>query len=260
MKLQVTSSVLLLFTIAIASPAWANNNLFLPGDAYFPTVLTKPDIESLLAKKTGQRQFVYSSFDGYAGAFCGYAGYLNASIPAVDDEFAANLKIVYQKIRQHEGRKLQEQTVDGKTSLIETNGVRVLFYPPEFDFRANKLGLRYNENWVAETMKFGHTKKHIRLCSLVADPDAVETCWRDAEDVPELPAETPHVKLKPVPATESPVVIPGPVQAIVIGSHSLIELFEEKQEAYFTIYVVSANGIQKIVHQDGEWKPEEFNE
>ena len=83
--------VLVLFTIAsVASSGhvMANNNLFLPGDAFFPTVLTKAEVESLQTTKTGERTFAYSSFGGYEGAFCGYAGYANATIPAVDDALA----------------------------------------------------------------------------------------------------------------------------------------------------------------------------
>src|SRR5690606_33554488 len=86
----------------------ANNNLFLPGDAFFPTVLTKNDVEAIQARKNGERNFAYSSFGGYEGAFCGYAGYNNANIPAVDDDFAQNLANVYARIREFDGRQLIE--------------------------------------------------------------------------------------------------------------------------------------------------------
>jgi hypothetical protein len=236
----------------------ANNNLFLPGDAFFPTMFTKADIEALQKAKSGERKFAYSSLGGYEGAFCGYAGYANATIPAVDDEFAKNLARAYDKIREFDGRKLIERTTDGKTELIETNGIRVLFYPPEFKFPEHALGLRYNENWVAECMKFGHRRKDLRLCPLIADPEAVAISWRDADLVPGLKADLPKVPLKPVPRAEEPVVVRGPVKAFVFGSLTLKEIFQCKQEDVLTVYLVDSKGITKLVHEDGKWNPHDF--
>jgi hypothetical protein len=170
--------------IASSASVLANNNLFLPGDAFFPTVLTKNDVEALQTTKTGERTFAYSSFDGYEAAFCGYAGYPIANIPAVDDIFAKNLAAVYARIREFDKRQLIERTDDGKTEFIETNAIRVMFYPPEFDFAQHSLGLRYNENWVAEAVKFGHKREHLRLCCLIPEADAIEREWSDAEVVP----------------------------------------------------------------------------
>lgn len=245
-------------TVAILSSnagVLANNNLFLPGDAFFPTALTKNNVEALQARKIGERTFAYSSFGGYEGAFCGYAGYNNAKIPAVDDDFAKNLAAVYARIREFDERQLIERTRDGKTVHIETNGIRVLFYPPEFEFPRHSLGLRYNENWVSEAVKFGHKKEHLRLCCLIPDPDAVERSWRDAHVIPPLNVKLPDVELKPVPETEAPVVVQGPVKAIVIGSHTLKELFRCNHDDYLTVYIVDSKGITELVHEDGKWRP-----
>ena len=169
--------------------------------------------------KSGERRFAYSSLGGYEGAFCGYAGYANATIPAVDDNFAKNLARVYDKIREFEGRKLIERTKDGKTELIETNAIRVLFYSSEFKFPDHALGFRYNENWVAECFKFGHRRKDFALCPLIARPRSGGPFRRDADLVPGLKVELPKVPLKPVPVTEEPVVVRGPVKAFVDWLH-----------------------------------------
>gem|GEM_PF-5065428 len=181
----------------------------------------------------------------------------NATIPAVDDDFAKDLSRVYHKIREFEGRKLIERTTDGKTELIETNGIRVLFYPPEFQFPEYVLGLRYNENWVAECVKFGHRRKDLLLCPLISDPDAVALSWRDADLVPGLKADLPKVPLKPVPVTEEAVEIHGPVKAYVIGTHTLKEIFQCKEKDVLTVYEVESKGITELVHQDGKWNPHE---
>lgn len=232
----------------------ANNNLFLPGDAFFPTVLTSKDIETLQISKSGERAFKYSSLGGYEGALCGYAGFNNAVIPAIDDEFAKNLAVVYKHIREFQPRQLLERTSEGKTELIETNGVRVLFYPPDFEFPGYHLGLRYNERWVEEAVKFGHRREHLRLCSLISDPDAVERDWRDAAYVPPLRAQVPKVQLQPVPVTEAPIVVEGPVKAIAIKNHTLKELFVGASDGYLTVYVVDSKGIKELVCEEGEWR------
>lgn len=259
MARKIVALVGLLIAISVSVQAClANNNLFLPGDAFFPTEFTKADIEALQKAKSNERRFAYSSLGGYEGAFCGYAGYANATIPAVDDDFAKNLARAYHKIREFEVRKLIERTRDGKTELIETNGIRVLFYPSEFQFPEHALGLRYNENWVAECLKFGHRRKDLRLCPLIADPEAVALSWRDADLVPGLKVELPKVPLKPVPMTEEPVVVRGPVKAFVLGSTTLKEVFQPKQDDHMTLYVVDSKGITELVRENWKWNPHEF--
>jgi len=244
----------LIVSVICATTCLANNNLFLPGDAFFPTALTKADIESLAAAKTGERTFAYSSFGGYMPAFCGYAGYAYATIPAVDDELAKNLVLVYGRIRERDGQGGNEPVVDGDTKPEETTGIRVLFYSRDFEFPRHALGLRYNENWVAETVKFGHRKEDVRLCCLISDPEALERSWRDAEEVAALNVDLPDVPLKPVPLTEAPVVVRGPVKAIVIGSHSLQELFRPDEDDELTVYMVDSKGITRLDHRDGQWR------
>jgi hypothetical protein len=254
---NILSLMALLATVVPVPVCLANNNLFLPGDAFFPTVLTKADVEALQEAKTGERTFRYSSFGGYEGAFCGYAGYANAIIPSVDDRFAKNLELVYQRIRRYQRRELAEWVEDGKTELVETNGMRVLFYPPGFQFPRHALGLRYNENWVEECLKFGHEREHLRLCCLISDPEAVARSWRDADIVPALSVELPETSLAPVPVTETPVLVKGPVRAIALGAHSLQKLLQPDYDDYLTIYVVDSNGVAALEHGDGKWQRSE---
>lgn len=211
-------------------------------------------MEELQNTEAGQRTFTYSTFGGYRGAFCGYAGYAHAIIPAVDDEFAKNLERTYLRIREFEGRRLIERIRDGKTQVVETNGIRVLFYPPKFEFARYHIGLRYNEEWVSEAMKFGHKKRRLRLCCLIDDPVAVERSWRDANDVSALEVTLPEVELKPVPATKAPVVVRGPVKAIVIGSLSPKDLFRYDDYDSLTVYVVDSDGIIEFVNDEGRWE------
>jgi len=233
---------------------YANNNLFLPGDAYFPTELTADTIAKLATDKD-RHEFVYSSFGGYDGAFCGYAGYHRAKISSLDDAFIANLKSAYEQIREFEPRTLSEEKRDGKTYLRETNGIRVLFYDESFEFPKFALGLRYNENWVAETVKFGHQPRSVRLCCLLDDKDAIMVSWRDAELVDPLDVSLPEIELKPVPETDSPLTINGKIKAIVFGSTPLVDYFRPSDGISFLI--VDEKGITEMTYDgidDRKWK------
>ena len=122
-------------------------------------------------------------------------------------------------------RQLLETEEDGKKTIEETNGIGVLFYPPEFEFPKYKLGLQYNENWVDEVERFGHRQHQMRLCCLVDTADAVMESWRDSTVVAALKADLPDVELKPVPETEAPVIVRSRVKAFVVDSRPLVRYF-----------------------------------
>lgn len=246
--------------ILICGTACANNNGFLPGDAFFPTELTSEDVGRLDAKNANSLIFDYSPLGGYEMAFCGYAGYFRARLPNLGEPFVRNLRKAYDHVREnYEERKLIETRTNGKTTLRETNGVRVLFYPEEFEFPKRKLGLQYNEGWVEEVMKFGHPRGMMRLCCLVHDADAIMESWRDAKDVPGLQAELPQLELKPVPETLEPITILRPVKAYVLDSRPLIRYFNPPEDdvEHIGVVCVSSTGIEEVSYKDGEWKRDE---
>jgi hypothetical protein len=238
--------------LVLVSKAVANNNFFLPGDAFFPTQLTAEDLRELQTGEAAGKVFRYSSFGGYEGAFCGYAGYSRAQIAAVDRSFITNLVTVYGEIRQYERKELVEVVEKGKTKQLETNGIRVLFYPQDFDLTKFKLGLQYNEKWVDETIKFGHERQRIRLCELIDDKEAVIASWRDASLVGSFDLVLPKVKLDAGPPVEEPVNIKGPMKAIVLQQHTLKEYFNAGK-TYRTIYVVNSKEVQQFEWSEYQW-------
>jgi hypothetical protein len=249
-----------LLAAASVGEVLGNNNLFLPGDAYFPTELTEADLIGFNADVKDPPLITYSSFGGYQGAFCGYAGYMRAKVPQLDDAFLKNLKKAYAEIREYDERELREVvSEDGTKKLLETNGIRVLFYPASFEFPKFKLGLRYNENWVSDAEKFGHSRNHLRLCSLIDDADAVMECWRDATVVAPLPADLPDVELKSVPETTAPVTLTGPLKAIVLNSQPLADYY--RPEGYATVRVVDSDGIVEwSCSEDEGWEESQKGE
>ena len=264
-----SQTVLFIFVIIAASVSYtiANNNLFLEGDAFFPTTLTSDDIDNLNSNPK-QFRFRYSSYGGYTAAFCGYAGYGYAEVKGVNEEFAANLKRAYELVRKNEPRELADVELyddheDGgegenddeklapKTVQQESNGVRVMFYDKEFDFTKYKIGLRYNENWVADAMKFGHGQDHLRLCCIVDHPDAVMTSWRDSSSVAPLTATFPKVENGSLADSGSTATIGGKTNAIVFGSTPLSKYFSPDDKLSFMI--VDENGITKMTYRDHKW-------
>ena len=254
----LVSLIVAAISLSTAGLACANNNLFLPGDAFFPCELTKAGVEALQSAKAGERTFAYSSFGGYPAAFCGYAGYNLAKIKAVDDAFAANLAKAYRRIREFSPRTMIENVRDGKEELVETNGMPVLFYAADYPFPKRPLGLRYNENWVAETVKFGHKRDHVRLCCLIQDAAAVEEEWRDAEAVPPLKVTVPDAQPNPDPRKRSDahVEVQGAVKAIVLADQTLQQLYNYTplEEASPSILIVDSNGIVEMICEAGNWR------
>jgi hypothetical protein len=234
--------------------------LFLPGDAFFPTEITAEVLTRLEEGDESPPVFEYSAFGGYEGAFCGYAGYNRARIPQVDEGFVANLRNAYDHIREYEERQLVERNLEGKTVLVETNGVRVLFYPDTFEFPRFEIGLRYNENWVEEAVKFGHSPEAIRLCCLVDDKDAVMLSWRDSTKVEPLLVSLPNVPLRPVPVMEDPVSVNGRIKAIVLNSIPLKEYFRPDQFSYLEVLIVDSMSVRRLEYSDGKWTDVETNE
>lgn len=255
MTSRFSALFLLLITVPIfqAAPAGANNNLFLPGDAFFPSVLTTEDLKHMRQEAAGTRTFTYSSMDGYEMAFCGDAGYERATLESVDDAFADNLMSAYSKLRQKVPRQFVEEREDGERRLVETNGMRVLFYHESFQFPEYKLGLRYNENWADEAVQFGHKRNRIRLCCLLRNPLAVELSWRDAKTVaPLLRGKKVISRKKNSPPS---IVINEELKAIVFSPYSLDDLFLVGRNEYRHLFVVDSDGIGELRHRDGKWGP-----
>lgn len=248
MKLYFTLNTVALFLLSL--PVRANDNFFLPGDAFFPTVLTQASLASLSTSDPKDRTFDYSDFQ-LGGSFCGYAGYCRARFDCVDDAFIGNLRKTYREIRKRRPRELREEVQREETRLVETNGVRVLFYRADFPYPGGKLGLRYNEKWVDEVVRFGHDRDRVHLNCLVADPTAVEICWRDASRYAGLAVNLPKVALKPTPRIDTPVVVTDAVKAIVISEHNLTDLFHSTHTSSpglvsWPVFVVDSDGITKV--------------
>ncbi|MEM6331609.1 MAG: hypothetical protein AAF790_15360, partial [Planctomycetota bacterium] len=203
----------------------------------------------------GDRVFDYSHFGSYPMAFCGYAGYDRAIIPAVDDAFLAKLDAVVADVRAGAPRRLIERKRDGETTLLETNPINVLFYPAGAEIGV--VGLRYNEGWRDEVLKFGHKnrdRRYLRRCCLIQRPAAKWLSERDAKRRPALKATLPDIELKPVPRTKTPIAVTEAVQAVVLGTLTPNDLFKQSDEYdYLRQYTITPSGIRQLVYEGERW-------
>lgn len=269
-QLSSCTSWLLLQAILSVSlfctPSFGNNNRLLPGDAYFPTQLTAEEVDALQAQEAGPYVFQYSSFDTYGMTFCGYAGYEYVTFETVNEEFVNHLAAAYRAIRERQPRVLLEEKKDGKTTLVEQNGIRVFFYPAEFDLDRYNIALRYNEGWAEEAVRFGHRPDHLRLCCMLSSPHAVMMSWRDSKHGAGLDLIRPINKtdrlgddaIAEQPSVQPvPVVIRGKVKAVIALRPSLDDYFSPAANEYLPLHVVHSNGHGEITRKDGKWVPVE---
>ena len=251
--MHVKKTIAVLFCLfALSQFCLANNNLFLPGDAFFPTVMTKEEVTQFVDSPSTQRAIAYAAIGKLGASFCGYAGFQNARVPTADDNFAANLKKAYDRMRVQQPRILQEYQENGETKLIETNSMRVLFYPRDFDFQKFDLGVTYNENWIEQIERFGHKREHIQYSSLVDRSESVARSWRDGPRVLPLQAKIPEFKIGEKELT--PVTIECPLQAIVLANGTLNDFFERDGEKTLRIYAVNSDAVDEWIYHEWEWK------
>ncbi|PQO45303.1 hypothetical protein [Blastopirellula marina] len=239
----------LLLLSTFTGTTWANNNLFLPGDAFFHATLTQESVEKLVQQ---QPLFVLENSlqDAFPGTFCGNAGYRRAEVEAFSPQFVKNLKWTYDLIRKSDRRELREIPGPEGTTYQEINGLLLFLMRKDFDIEKyrQRLGLRYNENWVSEAEKYD---KFLQLCCFVQIPEAIEASWRDSRLVPGLEVTLPQATIQEGRAVEVPVKIKGEVQAILVRSGPVQPYFDVEDSR--EIYVVTEKETTIYLSHEGRW-------
>ena len=229
----------------------ANNNYFLAGDAFFHSTINQDQAKELAKPSVKPRIFAYSFYGAeFDLALCGYAGYSHAIIPDVDDNFSANLAAVYSSIRSTYTRQWDETGDEAHKNLIETNPIHVFFYKANYDFKKSNVGLRYNENWVSEVLKFGHNRAGARLCCFISGEEPVTISWRDSKIIAGLNVALPEVAIVPGKAISKPLTITGSIKAIVLPPIALSKLFTPDNTQ--DLYIVDSSGIEHLMYDNIE--------
>ena len=244
--------------LTLASPTYATNRGFMPGDAFFHSVLTQDRCTALSDSDSPSLPFVRPKGEQFT--FCGYAGYWFLQLPADSDPLIKNLGSLYSSLRRSSPRELLEYTdANGTTTQIETNGFHVFVYNHDFDPLKYDIALRYNETWAEDESSFGPHPLSTRLESFVIDRAAFSNDWRDAAAVPPLRTECP-----PIPEQEkrmklgtgnerldAPVLAKEQVQIIVTASDKFPQYVHRRNGA--TFYSVTNSGIKQYTAKRGKW-------
>ena len=250
--------LLLAAILGSAQNLMATNRGFMPGDAFFHSVLTQDDCEQLTKSPLPTLEFVRPKGEPFTG--CGYAGYWSLQLPAESAPLFSNLSKLYSGLRRHAPRELTEHIDgDGKKQQYETNGFHIFVYNKDFDPLRYDIALRYNETWVADESSFGPHPSITHLESFVIDSFAFSNDWRDAAVVAPLKTECP-----PIPDQErrmklgmgnkridESVLAKGDIQIIVTASPDLRRYVHRKNGTLF--YSVTNEGIKQYQAKNGDW-------
>lgn len=129
MKIQYITTFLFLLTL----PLYSHNNLYLPGDSFFPGTILKYD--SSQKKLTLEYKMLTSRI-----AMCGYLGYEKLIISDVDEK---DYKLLLSMVEDSKTRSAKSVQVEERSVVLSEP--LILVYNKTFDL-SNHLLLRYNED------------------------------------------------------------------------------------------------------------------
>ena len=202
--------LIILLSLSCTHPAaYANNTLFLPGDAFFFTRLTIAEIEALQDIESPILRYKNHRDGG-----CGTFGFQFLKIINMSTGEKENLAIAYKSLHD-----VLDTNLDGAKTL------NVLVYNRDYAWEIYGIGLQYNENWADETATFGAVRRHLRLESFILDreterPLFVERNWRDSQLVPALSTTSaPLAEQKFI--SKAPVVMTAKRRLIVLSESRL---------------------------------------
>ena len=215
----------------------AANQFFMPGDAFFHTLLTQKSLNRIA--KSPQPVFTYHRPSHLPSMFCGYAGFATMQYKDMPASLRRNLQSVYRTVRKQTPLRVEitdemkiKKTPEGDVEVPtgrklqrEINGLSVFFYNSSFDFTKRRLALKYNEKWADEFAAFGHRRDDAMLEAFAPLPKAIAEDWRDAKTVPALQAVVPAMTAKNI---GKPVQVQGKLMAIVVSNPDYGQLFEAR--------------------------------
>jgi len=250
----------LLSFLTMKSNANAHNTFFLPGDAFFHTVLTEDVLNQMEKEKSPVFEYARPEFLGES--FCGYAGFAKLEFKNMPDSLKQQLRKLYGDLREitpkiveitdeiiyKEGDLHDIEVKTGNKLTREINGFSVFLVNRNFDVTKHTLGLKYNEEWVDQVAAFGHDRRHLRLESFVQTPDAIAEEWRDSPLVPPLSAESPAMDRKNI---SEPVVISPDCKLLVLTHPDMRQL--TKADKFDYIYEISETSTKRFIKRGKHW-------
>lgn len=254
----------LLLALAFPSLARANNNYFLPGDAFFHALVTSEEMEAIATGEGETLTLEYDRHPSSEGAFCGYAGYKNLTLGNMTYEKRNALKLAYRYLRAQHARIVRESPKmdtellgNGDIRLVpvenpappqEQNPLSLYVYSTGFDPQRYALGLKFNENWAAELKSLGVTHDHARMDPFLTAFPAIETDWRDAARVPALKVDLPQDVEESNYGIREPMILKENVKFVLCDPTLLPKLFD--REDYWGFVLVEGESVRSITFDE----------
>ncbi len=244
--------------LTLIQPLHATNNYFLPGDAFFHSILTLESIQ----KREKEQEAVYDYRFVCEPAFCGYAGYSELKLDKQNKELAKNIHKAYFEIRKSISLKLQRKTY--KTAPLtnteksswkpenfeETNGLSLLFYNEDYDWKRRNIAVKYNEDWLGDLKKFGFGGG--RYCEFVSTADAVVASWARGKYIPPLNVQLPDTPIEKYKTVNTPMLPKGKLKALILFDRNFKQYFEMRNHK--DLIEVTNKGINRYIVHQKQWK------
>lgn len=255
-------SVLLNLTTSVS----AVNLSFMPGDAFFSVRLTAEIVDSL-PTEGGTLNLSYAYPKG-SGDFCGYAGFEKLTILGASPDFVDRIKSAYRAARIDVPLQIEINVdEDGNRKEFELNGFDAFVCNRDVDWKKQRIGIKYNEDWFNLPKKalagprgkglFGATGKTtacMQYVSFVTGARAVEHDWKYAARYAPLGAEVPDIEGWGIAHRE--IEVPVSVRAkdidIVVLKHGSIKAaFNQKDGVEF--FRISEDGVRYCMWGDKDY-------
>lgn len=248
--------MLTLGLLIFVSQAQASNNYFLPGDAFFHSILTLKSIK----KSEQESEPIFDYVFVCKPAFCGYAGYSRLKLDRQNQELARNIQKAYFQIRKSipielEGKNIIPLSATDKQlwkpeNFHETNGLSIFFYNTDYDWQRRNIAIKYNEDWLGDLKLFGFGGG--RYCEFVSSADAVVAAWARGKNVPPLKVKIPDTEIEKFQTVDTPMSAPGPLKALILYNRAYKQYFNMKNG--MELLEITNQGMTHYIIHRKEWK------
>ncbi|MAI30393.1 MAG: hypothetical protein CBE00_00650 [Planctomycetaceae bacterium TMED240] len=252
--------IFLLIHLAGKHSAGAHNTYFLPGDAFFHTVLTEETLNRIEEEKNPI--FNYSRPEFLDNSLCGYAGFSKLEFRNMPIELKQRLRQVYDELREDVPKRIEIRdeiiykqgefgdiaVKTGNQLTREVNGFSVFVVNDTFLSTRFVLGLKYNEDWGEQVTAFGHDRNHVHLESFIQTPEAIAEDWRDSKLVAPLSTECPVVSNKNISV---PVLASPSCKFMVLKHPDVQELADADKNN--SMYEISTAGVTRYIKKGKHW-------
>lgn len=257
-RFNLIPASVLAFFLASTISCFANNNYFLPGDAFFYFEVSQA--EWIEFKNESRSTWDYDRPRHLPRMFCGYAGYRVLDVSPLTKDYRARFINAVDSMKKSYPTTIKKELVpNGFADLkdeaeIETNQIRIFVYNRSFDFSKRRIALKYNEQWPEVGERIGHRREHFQFDFFVNSPKAIAESWRMASKVHPLDIDLPTVKKKLNFAT--PLVFdPEKLQILVAPPVAIESLCFPPSDSKLKCFVVTKDRNYTLLAVKRQWKP-----